>query len=78
MTVQLGLAYMKEDDGPIADLLCAVKIIPRMMDIKPAIVIVLPISFFTNIMTSVTIEKSLCEPAIAKIICDIIFDVILG
>lgn len=57
LTVQLGLAYINEDDGPITDLLCAVKIVPRMIVIKPDIVIVLPMFFFSNTMTSLIDQK---------------------
>lgn len=49
LTVQLGLAYISEDDGPITDLLCAVKIIPRMMDIRPVTVITLPMLLFISV-----------------------------
>lgn len=57
LTVQLGLAYMNEVDGPITDLLCAVKIIPRMLNIRPATVITLATLLFTNIRISLIGEK---------------------
>lgn len=57
LTVQLGLAYINEDDGPITDLLCAVKIIPRMMDIRPVTVITLPMLLFISVRISFIGEK---------------------
>lgn len=57
LTVQLGFAYINEDDGPITDLLCAVKIIPRMMDIRPVTVITLPMLLFISVRISFIGEK---------------------
>ena len=57
LTVQLGLAYINEDYGPITDLLCAVKIIPRMMDIRPVTVITLPMLLFISVRISFIGEK---------------------
>jgi hypothetical protein len=37
LTVQPGLLYMKEEDGPKMDLLCSINIIPRIIIIKPMI-----------------------------------------
>jgi hypothetical protein len=38
LTVQPGLLYMNEEDGPTMDLLCSVNIIPRIVSIMPMII----------------------------------------
>jgi hypothetical protein len=35
LTVQPGLLYINEEDGPTMDLLCSVNIIPRIVNIRP-------------------------------------------
>ncbi len=35
LTVQPGLLYINEEDGPTMDLLCSVNIIPRTINIRP-------------------------------------------
>jgi hypothetical protein len=37
LTVQLGLLYIKEEGGPMMDLLCNVNVIPRMINMTPTI-----------------------------------------
>jgi hypothetical protein len=38
LTVQPGLLYINEEDGPTMDLLCSVNIIPRIVSIGPTII----------------------------------------
>ncbi len=38
LTVQPGLLYMNEEDGPTIDLLCSVNIIPKIVNIRPTII----------------------------------------
>lgn len=38
LTVQSGLLYMNEEDGPTMDLLCSVNIIPKIINIRPTII----------------------------------------
>jgi hypothetical protein len=38
LTVQPGLLYMNEEDGPTMDLLCSVNTIPRIIIIRPNII----------------------------------------
>lgn len=46
LTVQLGLLYIKEEGGPMMDLLCNVNVIPRMINMTPTINNDLSMSFF--------------------------------
>ena len=46
LTVQLGLLYINEEDGPTRDLLCNVNVIPRIINMMPTTNNDLPMSFF--------------------------------
>ncbi|MFZ0515200.1 MAG: hypothetical protein WAM14_26620 [Candidatus Nitrosopolaris sp.] len=46
LTVQPGLLYINEEDGPTMDLLCNVNIIPRIINMIPTTINDLPMSFF--------------------------------
>jgi hypothetical protein len=49
LTVQLGLLYINEEDGPTRDLLCNVNVIPRIINMIPTTNNDLPMSFFRSI-----------------------------
>ena len=53
ITVQLGLEYIKEEDGPTTELPCSIKIIPRIAGIMPATISDLPTFFLMNTPTHV-------------------------
>ena len=38
LTVQSGLRYMNDEDGPTIDLLSSVNIIPKIVNIRPTII----------------------------------------
>ncbi|HEY6537149.1 MAG TPA: hypothetical protein VIY08_15345 [Candidatus Nitrosocosmicus sp.] len=38
LTVQPGLLYMNEEDGPTMDLLCSVNTIPKIVNIMPTVI----------------------------------------
>jgi hypothetical protein len=46
LTVQPGLLYINEEDGPTMDLLCSVNIIPRIVNIRPTTINDLLADFF--------------------------------